>query len=319
MLSETCHMSDSRNGQSCTHDPLPDPALAPVSKAQAAIDWVGMNGIDLPIFLDNAGEGNPIHALAGVYVDLPDPLVRGIHMSRLYERLNQFAVCEALTPVGLSRLLDDLVKSHGDCGSTRARATFTFKLLRRQEALATENLGGWRTYPVRVEAIWDGAVLDARLTVTITYSSTCPCSAALARQAVGDAFRAEFGAASSILTVTAADWIRSNASLATPHSQRSEAVVTVPMTEVLSSSDLRELIDLIEAALGTPLQSAVKRIDEQAFARRNGQNLIFVEDAVRRIKLALKFRFSDVLMRVRHFESLHPHDAEAEIADCSQF
>jgi len=51
MLSETSHLSDSRDGQSCTHDPLPDPALVPVSKAQAAIDWVGMNGIDLPIFL----------------------------------------------------------------------------------------------------------------------------------------------------------------------------------------------------------------------------------------------------------------------------
>jgi hypothetical protein len=50
MLSETSHLSDSRDGQSCTHDPLPDPALVPVSKAQAAIDWVGMNGIDLPIF-----------------------------------------------------------------------------------------------------------------------------------------------------------------------------------------------------------------------------------------------------------------------------
>ena len=48
-----------------------------------------------------------------------------------------------------------------------------------------------------------------------------------------------------------------------------------------------EMIDLVENVLQTPVQAAVKREDEQAFALRNGQNLMFCEDAARRIQRAL--------------------------------
>ncbi len=62
------------------------------------------------------------------------------------------------------------------------------------------------------------------------------------------------------------------------------------------------------------MQTAVKRADEQAFALANGQNLMFCEDAVRRLHRALQgypqaSRFS---VRVVHAESLHAHDAVAE-------
>ena len=71
------------------------------------------------------------------------------------------------------------------------------------------------------------------------------------------------------------------------------------------------MIDAIEHALGTPVQSAVKREDEQAFARLNGANLMFCEDASRRIAATLEAS-EDVeafRVRVQHEESLHPHDA----------
>ena len=76
---------------------------------------------------------------------------------------------------------------------------------------------------------------------------------------------------------------------------------------------LVELIDLVEATLATPVQTAVKRIDEQAFALRNGQNLMFCEDAARRVQAALDddTRISDFWLRAAHHESLHPHDAVA--------
>ena len=47
------------------------------------------------------------------------------------------------------------------------------------------------------------------------------------------------------------------------------------------------LIDRVEQALGTPVQTVVKREDEQAFARLNGENLMFCEDAARRMAAAL--------------------------------
>jgi GTP cyclohydrolase I len=57
----------------------------------------------------------------------------------------------------------------------------------------------------------------------------------------------------------------------------------------------------------------VKREDEQAFARLNGQNLMFCEDAARRMQSALQAdeRIADFWLRASHFESLHAHDAVA--------
>ncbi len=73
---------------------------------------------------------------------------------------------------------------------------------------------------------------------------------------------------------------------------------------------LLDLIDRVEAAVGTPVQTAVKRADEQAFASLNGHNLMFVEDAERRIEAVL-LDYVCPSVHVRHMESLHPHDAVA--------
>jgi len=72
-----------------------------------------------------------------------------------------------------------------------------------------------------------------------------------------------------------------------------------------------ELIDAVEDALQTPVQAAVKREDEQTFAHLNGQNLMFCEDAGRRVRAALEARgdVADYWVRATHEESLHPHDA----------
>ena len=73
------------------------------------------------------------------------------------------------------------------------------------------------------------------------------------------------------------------------------------------------LIDSIEGALKTPVQTAVKRVDEQEFAKLNGQNLMFCEDSARRLKRALDGQpcYQDFWLRVNHLESLHAHNAVA--------
>ena len=80
--------------------------------------------------------------------------------------------------------------------------------------------------------------------------------------------------------------------------------------------DLVKIIDGIERALGTPVQAAVKRQDEQEFARRNGTQLMFCEDAGRKLKAHLNqlSEVEDFWARLEHWESLHPHDAVAEIS-----
>ena len=71
---------------------------------------------------------------------------------------------------------------------------------------------------------------------------------------------------------------------------------------------------MAEAALGTAVQTAVKRADEQAFALANGQNLMFCEDAARRLNVALKSTagVKGFSLKVVHAESLHSHDAVAQ-------
>lgn len=293
---------------------LPDVALAESSAILAALDEVGMAGIDIPLQLDEPGALSPVRARADVFVDLPVPDIKGIHMSRLHRLLGEFAAQQRLRPAALHELLQACIDSHQSCSSRHARLSMEFELTLYRPALVTAGLGGWKSYPVRVEAHLNAGKFWVDTWVTVVYSSTCPCSAALSRQLVEQSFTAQFGSASTVTVQAAADWLRDHATLATPHSQRSDACLAARHHQGAGTWALTELIDTAEAALGTPVQTAVKRADEQAFARLNGQNLMYVEDAVRRLNQVMAERFDAYLVRVTHRESLHAHDAVAQVS-----
>lgn len=293
---------------------LPDVAVDEPSAVFGTLDEVGMSGIDLPLTLVEPDALSPVQARAEVYVDLARPQVKGIHMSRLHTALDAFAADRALTPRALLALMEQCVASHETCDSRKARLGLSFDLTLRRPALVTPGLGGWRSYPVRVDARWDAGTFEIDTWVTVTYSSTCPCSAALSRQRVQQAFSARFPGTAAVSAQDAADWLRDHASLATPHSQRSVALIGVRLHGDTAALALRELVELAESALGTPVQTAVKRADEQAFATLNGQNLMYVEDAARRLQQALADRFDRYCAHVTHQESLHAHDAVARVS-----
>ena len=102
---------------------------------------------------------------------------------------------------------------------------------------------------------------------------------------------------------------------ATPHSQRSVADVRIRQVLVGGRDffGLDAWIDCCEQALGTPVQAAVKREDEQELALLSGQNLMFCEDAARRLqdKFVLNHNLLGYRVQVAHLESLHAHDAVA--------
>ncbi len=291
--------------------PLPDVATDEPASIAAPLRWVGMDGIALPICLDEAEGSPPLAAQAALYVDLPSTQAKGIHMSRLYRLLDAHAQVP-LTPSRLAQLLREMVDSHADCASTAARLSLRSSLLRRSPALRSEGLAGWKAYPLRIDAELCQGMVRITLGVEVLYSSTCPCSAALARQLLSEAFLRDHVEPVLLSREAVADWLAQHGSYATPHSQRSVAAVQVGVSTRASAFDVEALIALIEQALATPVQAAVRRADEQEFARRNGANLMYVEDAARRLQQALGAQHTDAQVQVRHLESLHAHDAVAE-------
>jgi GTP cyclohydrolase I len=290
---------------------MPDIANEARPEVAGKLDWVGMNEIEMPVRIeDDAGGLIQSTALVTAYVNLVDPEVRGIHMSRLYLHLDQGFDARPLNPGTLRQLLRSFLDSHQGL-SDRALIRVDFDYVTRRPALQSDN-EGWRRYPVSMIGILEGNEFSLEMGLEILYSSTCPCSAALARQVIQDKFREDFSGQETVDFEKIHEWLGSEQGiLATPHSQRSAAEIRVRLTPTFKMFPIVELIDEIEHALKTPVQATVKREDEQAFARLNGSNLMFCEDAGRRVQTALNAdeRILDFWARCTHYESLHPHNA----------
>lgn len=292
-------------------DIMPDIANQPLVGAKGTLNWVGMSDIEVPVFMINS-QGDRAQALARVqaYVNLTDPNSKGIHMSRLYLALDNELGMNELTPELMRKVVTQFVDSHEGL-SDSAYLECRFNYYEKRRSLKSDN-SGWKNYPVRVAATLRDGQCETEINVEVPYSSTCPCSAALSRQLIQEGFREQFGEASTVEADKVFEWLGTKEGIrATPHSQRSIAQVRVKLAEKVRDLPIGSLIDRIENALKTPVQAAVKREDEQEFARLNASNLMFCEDAARRLKRALSEDISlrDFWVRVNHLESLHAHDA----------
>lgn len=285
---------------------LPDIAMQISTQAQPALDFVGMQQIALPVQL----AGTPLACRVDAGVSLDDASARGIHMSRLYLALQDLEH-QPLTLPAVQQVLRQFLDSHAGLAQ-RAYLNLRGELLLKRPALISP-LTGWKAYPVALNTRLDATGFHVELQLTLGYSSTCPCSAALARQLIQQRFIDDF-AVKSLDHADILDWLGSSEGiLATPHSQRSEARLQLRLDPTLQELPLLHWLDSAETALGTALQTAVKRADEQAFALANGQNLMFCEDAARRLHRALRAQngLLGFALEVVHAESLHAHDAVA--------
>ena len=263
---------------------------------------------------DDAGNLIQSTAIVTGYVNLIDPDVRGIHTSRLSLHLHQALRDRPLTPSALRQILVTFLDSHEGL-SDRALVRVDFDYVVRRRALTSDN-EGWRRYPVSMIGILERQDFSLEMGMEVLYSSTCPCSAALARQLIQEQFQKDFDENEPLDFSSIHEWLGSEQGIvATPHSQRSAAELRVRLLPAFQMFPIIELIDLVEDALKTPVQATVKREDEQEFALLNGSNLMFCEDAGRRIQTALNSdeRILDFWARCTHYESLHPHNAVSVI------
>ena len=200
---------------------LPDMAAQTLDQQQP-LDWVGMADIALPVRL----HGQPIAARAAAGVSLDNGAARGIHMSRLYLALQALEQTE-LSPALLRQVLERFLSSHQGL-SRSAYLDLQGQALYQRPALISP-LTGWKAYPLRLRSRLDGQGFHVELRLEIGYSSTCPCSAALARKLIKRQLSHDI-ADKSLDHAAIEQWLNSSHGILTPPCKRRSSV---PMSRPL--------------------------------------------------------------------------------------
>ena len=275
---------------------LPDLQNGPSSLIRGAkqqIQHVGISNFRLPIrFHRKDGEDLTLETSITGTVSL-EAEKKGINMSRIMRSFYKHAERTFSFEV-MQSALDDYMT---DLDSFDARIQMRFSYPDKIKSLRS-GLEGYQYYDIALELVESGGVRQKIMHLDYVYSSTCPCSLELSEHA-----RAMRG------------------QLATPHSQRSVARISVVVDCDADCLWFEDLIGLCRRAVPTETQVMVKREDEQAFAELNAANPIFVEDAARLFcaELLADHHVGDFRVVASHQESLHSHDAVSILTEGPTF
>ncbi|MDF1854797.1 GTP cyclohydrolase FolE2 [Pseudooceanicola sp.] len=274
---------------------LPDLQNGPASLIRGArrmLQHVGISNFRLPIrFHTRDGAEMTLESAVTGTVSL-EAEKKGINMSRIMrsfyahsEKAFSFSVIEDA--------LDDY-KTNLESFDARILMRFSYPVKRQS---LRSGLTGYQYYDIALELVEQAGERERIIHLDYVYSSTCPCSLELAEHAR-----------------------RSRQQLATPHSQRSVARISVVL-DGDATLWFEDLIDMARIAVPTETQVMVKREDEQAFAEMNAANPIFVEDAARLFAEQLEDdpRVGDYRVVASHQESLHSHDAVSVLTEGPTF
>ncbi len=275
---------------------LPDLQNGPESLIKGAkrhIEHVGISNFRLPIrFHTRDGDDLTLETSVTGTVSL-DAGKKGINMSRIMRSFYRYA--EKTFSFDVIETALDAYKNDLDSFDARIQMRFSFPM---RVASLRSGLSGFQYYDIALELVETGGVRKKIIHLDYVYSSTCPCSLELSEHA-----RQQRG------------------QLATPHSQRSVARISVVMNCDGPCLWFEDLIDHCRTVVPTETQVMVKREDEQAFAELNAANPIFVEDAARLFSQALQgdARIGDFRIIASHQESLHSHDAVSVLTEGDTF
>ncbi len=275
---------------------LPDLQNGPSSLIRGAkqqIQHVGISNFRLPVrFAKRDGADLTLETSVTGSVSL-EADKKGINMSRIMRSFYKHAE-ETFSFDVIERALDDY-KTDLESFDARIQMRLSFPL--KVDSLRS-GLSGYQYYDIALELVERDGVRKKIMHLDYVYSSTCPCSLELSEHA-----RATRG------------------QLATPHSQRSVARISVVLDPDAGTLWFEDLIEACRRAVPTETQVMVKREDEQAFAELNAANPIFVEDAARLFceQLQADHRIGDFRVVASHQESLHSHDAVSVLTEGETF
>ncbi len=276
---------------------MPDLQNGPASLIRGArqhLEHVGISNFRLPIRFRTRDNGDITLETSVTGTVSLEPGRKGINMSRIMrsfyrhaEKTFSFDVIEAA--------LDDYISDLESCDA-RIQMRFSYPMKIRS---LRSGLEGYQYYDIALELVHLHGARRKFMHLDYVYSSTCPCSLELSEHA-----RIARG------------------QLATPHSQRSVARISVELApEAPDCLWFEDLVEMARAAVPTETQVMVKREDEQAFAELNAANPIFVEDAARLFceQLQKDPRIGDFRIIASHQESLHSHDAVSILTEGDTF
>ena len=275
---------------------LPDLQNGPeslIKGAKRVIQHVGISNFRLPIQYHTRDNGDLTLETSVTGTVSLEAGKKGINMSRIMRSFYAHA-CKTVSFEVIEAALDDY-KADLESFDARIQMRLSFPVLMTS---LRSGLKGFQYYDIALELVEQGGERSKIIHLDYVYSSTCPCSLELSEHA--RQFRGQ---------------------LATPHSQRSVARLSVEVLDGAECLWFEDLIDLCRDAVPTETQVMVKREDEQAFAELNAANPVFVEDAVRLFCEGLRAdpRIGDFRVMASHQESLHSHDAVSILTEGPTF
>ncbi|MEM8883638.1 MAG: GTP cyclohydrolase FolE2 [Planctomycetota bacterium] len=253
--------------------PLADIQSSPDTR-RIPIDRVGVRGLRHPVRVrDRAGGEQGTVATFTMNVSLPHEF-KGTHMSRFVEVLNAED-----GPICVETFLDmpREVGERLDAAYSHVEMEFPYFMNKRAPVTGAAGMVDYL-----VAFIGELAPEGTRqlIRVRVPIASLCPCSKEIS----------ERGA----------------------HNQRGHVTVTVELKRFVW---IEEVIELVEGAASCDLYAVLKRPDEKFVTEQAYDNPKFVEDIARDVAVALnaESRIGEYRVEVENFESIHNHNAYAEI------
>ncbi|EHM09656.1 TIGR00294 family protein [Thermanaerovibrio velox DSM 12556] len=243
------------------------------------IERVGIRGLTRPMMVMSK-DGSPVPSVGtfSVFTDLPMNL-RGTHMSRLAELASSWegrVPCPRSAEEFLRSLIEALDARRGGM-----KVKFPYFVPKRSPVT---DLPGVLQVQASVKAELDvedpAGGLRFFLSVTTPVLTLCPCSKEISR----------FGA----------------------HNQRASVRIRVRSMDMIW---IEELVEMAERNASSPLYPILKRRDERFVTESSYERPRFVEDLARDCALELKKHpaVRGFSVKVTSFESIHRHDAVAEV------
>ena len=241
------------------------------------ISRVGVQNIRFPISVRDRRK-TAQHTVANIDMSVDLPhQFKGTHMSRFMEILNSYD-----GEISVEALPAILRTMRERLNAETAHLSISFPYFVPKEAPVT-GAAGLLSYDCAFDAS-SGAEDDFILTVKIPVTTLCPCSREISARGA--------------------------------HNQRSIVTVEVRFTGELWIEDI---VALVDGSASCELYPVLKRADEKWVTEHAYDNPRFVEDLVREVTLRLREmrQVTWFSVHVVNFESIHEHDAYAQVEEPS--